>query len=328
MAMRRREFIAALGGTAVWPAIVRVAGAQKVNAYHIGVILQGDPWYEVVDGLREGLNQLGLVEGKHFVLDIRDTRGDLNAVGHAAANLEEQRVNLIYSVATSVTLATKRATLNTPIVFVAGTDPVAVQLAESMRRPGGRLTGVYVRATDLTGKRLQLLQEIVPGLHRVITIYDPNNRSATEAAKEARDAAAKLGLELIEKHVASVEALHNALQAIKVGEVDAYFGVSDAMIDIEAQSIIDMANAKRLPTMFYQQNVIGRGGLATYTTDFREGGRVSAKHVQRVLVGEKPADVPVEGMDRLMFMINLKTAKHIGLAIPEAILARADKVVE
>jgi putative ABC transport system substrate-binding protein len=187
---------------------------------------------------------------------------------------------------------------------------------------------VYVRATDLTGKRLELLREIVPNLRRVVTFYDPGNRAAIEAAKEARDASRNLGLELLERHVASVEELQKALQAFRVDEADAYFAVSDAMIDMQAQSIIDMAKAKRLPTMFYQQDVIAKGGLACYGTDFKEGGRVSAKHVQRVLTGTNPAALPVEGMDRLVFMVNLQTARQIELAISESILIRADKVIE
>ena len=118
------------------------------------------------------------------------------------------------------------------------------------------------------------------------------------------------------------------MQSVEIREADAYFGVSDAMIDIEAQAIIDWAKAKKLPTMFYQQDVIAKGGLATYTTDFKEGGRVSAKHVQRILAGINPADLPVEGLDRLLFIINLRTAKQIGLTISEAILSRADEVIE
>jgi putative ABC transport system substrate-binding protein len=125
-----------------------------------------------------------------------------------------------------------------------------------------------------------------------------------------------------------VEELHGLLQSFNVHEGDGYFGVSDAMIDIEAQAIIDWAKTHKLPTMFYQQDVIAKGGLATYTTDFKEGGRLSAKHVQRVLAGSNPSDLPVEGLDRLLFLVNLNTAKQIGLAIPETILMRADKVVE
>jgi len=327
--MKRRTFIAGLGAAAGWPILCgRGADAQNFRAHTVGVILQGDPWYEVVDGLREGLSRLGWLEGKEFIFDIRDTHGDLQAVTEAAVALERAKVHLIYSVSTSVTIATKQATRTTPIVFVAGTDPVIVNLVESLAKPAGRLTGVYVRATDLTGKRLELLREIVPSLRRVVIFYDPNNRSAVEAAKQARQATGILGLELIEKHVASVEALHNLLNSFNGQEADAYFGVSDAMIDIEAQPIIEWAKANKLPTMFYQQDVIAKGGLATYTTDFREGGRLSAKHVQRVLTGSNPADLPVEGLDRLLLMINLTTAKQIGLAIPESLLARADKVIE
>jgi putative tryptophan/tyrosine transport system substrate-binding protein len=194
----------------------------------------------------------------------------------------------------------------TPIVFVAGNDPVALQLVQSVASPGGRLTGIYVRATDLTGKRLELLRDIVPGLHRVVTFYDPSNRSAVEAAKEARDATRTLGLELFEGHVASVEELHKLLQSVNVYKNDAYFGVSDAMIDIEANAIIEWSLVKKLPTMFYQQDAIAKGGLATYTTDFQEGGRVSAKHVQRTLSGSDPANLPVEGLDRLLFIINFE----------------------
>jgi putative ABC transport system substrate-binding protein len=162
----------------------------------------------------------------------------------------------------------------------------------------------------------------------VVTFYDPSNRSALEAAKETRDATQTLGLQLSEGHVASVKELHGLLQSFKVRQADAYFAVSDAMIDIESQAIIDWAKANKLPTMFYQPDVIAKGGLATYTTDFKEGGRLSAKHVQRVLTGSNPSDLPVEGVDKLLLLINSKTAKQIGLTILEAILARADEVIE
>ena len=145
--------------------------------------------------------ELGFIEGKHFVLDIHDTHGDLKAVEEAARNLEQQKVSLDDTLATSVSLAAKQATENIPIVFVAGTNPVTVKLVQSIPKPGGRLTGVQFRATDLTGKRLELLREIVPNLRRVVTFYNSQNLSAIESSKEARKAAVKLGLELIERHV-------------------------------------------------------------------------------------------------------------------------------
>jgi len=304
------------------------AGAQDSKAHKIGVILQGGPWYVVVEGLRDGLKDLGLVEAKHFVLEIRDTKGDLKAVEKAAKELEQAKVSLIYTAATSVSLATQKVTERTPIVFVAGTNPVTVKLVESIRAPGGRITGVHVRATDLIGKRLELLREIIPDLRRVVTFYNPNNRSAIEGAKEAREAARILGIELIERKVTSVDELQKALQAFKIGEADAFIAVSDAMIDSQIQSVIDMGMAKKLPTMLYELVAVEQGGLVSYSSDFRDAGHLSAKYVQQVLAGTSPAQLPVEGIDKLKFVINLKTAKQIGLSIPERILLRADKVIE
>ena len=290
--------------------------------------MQGGPWYAVVEGLRDGLNELGLVEGKNFVLEIRDTEGDLKAVERAAKELEQTKVNLIYTAATSVSLSAQKATEKTPIVFVAGTNPVTVKLVNSIRAPGDRLTGVHVRATDLIGKRLELLREIIPDLRRVVTFYNPSNRSAIEGAKEAREAARLLGLELIERKVASVEELQNALRTYRTGEADAFIAVSDAMIDSQIQSVIDMARANRLPTMHYELIAVEQGGLVSYSSDFKDAGRQSAKYVQQILAGTSPAQLPVEGIDTLKFVINLKTARQIGLNIPERILLRADKVIE
>jgi len=305
---------------------VHPARAQDIP--RVGIILQGGPWYAIVNGLRDGLRELGLVEGTQFVFDIRDTRGDLKAVEEAARSLEQQKVKLIYTIATSVSLAAKRATQSVPIIFFAGTNPVTVKLVDSIPAPGGRLSGVYVRATDLTGKRLELLREIVPNLHRVVTFYDPGNPSAIESAKEGRDAARLLGLEFIERQVASVEELQKALQAFKSDDADAYFAVSDAMIDNQTDTIIEMAKAKKLPTMFYQPLAVAEGGLAAYSWDYKEVGRVSAKYVQRVLGGTNPSDLPVDGIDKLQFVINLKTAKAPGLTMPQTLLTTADEVIE
>ncbi len=304
------------------------ASAQDARIPKVGVILQGGSWYEMVDGLRDGLRELGLVEGKQFVLEIHDTQGDLKAVEEAARNLEQQKVGLIYTLATSVSLAAKQATENIPIVFVAGTNPVTVKLVQSIPTPGGRLTGVQFRATDLTGKRLELLREIVPNLRRVVTFYNPHNLSAIESSKEARKAAQNLGLELIERHVGSIEELQKALQTFRPDEADACIAISDAMVDSQIQSIIDMARTKSLPTMLYDPSAVAKGGLATYSADYKEIGRVSAKYVRRVLAGTSPSELPVEGIDKVFFVINLKTAKQIGLTIPESILLRANNVIE
>jgi ABC-type uncharacterized transport system substrate-binding protein len=325
--MNKKIFCVALG--AILMAFSFSAKAQQPKVYRIGVLLAGEAWYEIVDGLRAGLRELGLEEGKQFVLEIRDTKGDLKAAEEAARNLEQQKVNLIYATRTSVTIPAKRATADIPIVFCAGADPVVIGLVESFAKPGGRLTGVYEPGTDLTAKRLEILKEIVPKLHRIVGFYDPRNRVASESAKLAREEVARLrGIEFIERHFASVEELQAGIRAVRADEVDAFFQLSDSMVISQAQLIIDTARIKRLPTMFLDQNSVIKGGLASYNVSHHEVGRLSAKYVQRILTGVKPKDLPVQGVDKIALIINLKTAKQIGLTIPQRVLTRADKVIK
>jgi putative ABC transport system substrate-binding protein len=302
--------------------------AQQARVYRIGVILQGGPYYAAIEGLRDGLRELGLEEGKQFVLHVRDTKGDLKSVEAAARSLEEQKVDLIYALGTSITLAAKRATKRVPIVFYAGTDPVAVGLVESFRKPGGRLTGIHGQFSDLTAKRLELLKEMIPKLRRVVTFYSPDNSAAQRSMKIARDAARQLKVELVERPVASVEELRAGLRALRPGEADALVFGSDAMVNSQAELIIDTARAKRLPTMLPYQESGAKGALASYGESYYALGRLSAKHVQRVLLGGDPGDLPVEQLDRPHFVINLKTAKALGLTIPQSLLVRADEIIQ
>jgi putative ABC transport system substrate-binding protein len=306
---------------------VGIAEAGQARVYRVGVILQGDPWYEVVDGLRDGLRELGLVGGKHFAIEIRDTKGDLKAVDEAARNLERDEVDLLYAVTTSVTIRARGATTDIPIVFCAATDPVALGLVESFAKPGGRLTGVHFLGTDLTAKRLEILKDILPKLRRVVTFYDPNNRVSNEAAKLGREEAKRLGLKFVERHVTSVEELRQALQALKAGEADAYFFITDLIAISQPQLLIDTARAKKLATMFTAQSLVAKGALASYGVNYHGIGRMSAKYVQRILAGTHPKDLPVEGVRRLELALNLRTAREIGLTIPPNVLARADKVI-
>lgn len=305
-----------------------LAEAEQTTVYRVGVILPGGPLNAAIEGLPDGLRELGLEEGKHFVLEIRDTKGDLKAVEAVARNLEREKVNLIYAVPTSVTTVVKRATADIPIVFTVGTDPVATGLVESFAKPGGRLTGVHSLGTDLTAKRLEILKEILPKLRRVLTFYNPNNRASRVSSKSAREAAQHLRIELVERHVASVEELRAGLGALRAGEADAFFYVQDAMVASQAHWIIDAAKAKRLPTMFQDRSVVAQGALASYGVNFREAGRLSAKHVQRVLAGTNPKDLPIENTDRVELVLNVRTARELGLTIPQSILLRADEVIQ
>ena len=324
--MTKKVFLSLLAALILVSA--HVVEAQQPKAFRVGVITAGDVYYETIDGLRVGLRKLGLEEGKQYTLTIRDTKGDAKAAEEAARNLEQEKLNLIYTTSTSPTIAARQATAEIPIVFCAGTDPVVLGLVDSFAKPGGRLTGVFQRTTDLTAKRLEILKEIIPKLHRLVTFYDPRNPAAIESVKFAREAARQIGIQLVERHIASVEELQAAVRALKAGEVDAIFAVSDAMVAVQAQLIIDAARVTRLPTMFNQESAVIKGGLASYAVSLHEVGRVSAKYVQRVLAGVKPKDLPVQGVDKIELVINLKTAKQIGLTIPPAVLARADKVIK
>ncbi len=304
-----------------------VAEAQQSKVYRVGAVHQGGPYKAVVDGLRDGLKQAGLEEGKQFVLDIRDAKGDLKAVEEAARNFEREKINLIYAVTTSVVTVVKNVTSHAPIVFAVGSDPVASGFVQSFGIPGGRLTGVQYSTLDLTGKRLELLKEMLPKLSRVITIYNPKNRVSVEAAALARQAGKQFGVQLIERHATSVEELRQRIGALKAKEAGAYFYIADAMVTSQAQLIIDVATSKKLPTMFSEQNLVVMGGLASYGQNFHETGRLSAKYVQKVMTGSNPGDLRVEVVDRFELVINLKTAKQIGVTIPPNLLARAEKVI-
>jgi putative tryptophan/tyrosine transport system substrate-binding protein len=219
---------------------VPLAGeAQPSRVYRVGVVFQGGSYADVIAGLREGLKERGFEDGKQVVFLVRDARGDLKAVEASARALEAEKVDVVYAIATSVAVAAKRATTHVPIVFYAGTDPISVGLVQSFRKPGGRLTGVHGQITDLTAKRLQLLKEMIPRVRRIVTFYDPGNPAAQEGAKFARAAAQQLKVEVIARPVGSVDALREALGAVRPREMDAYFHMPDAMVTSQTDYLVE-----------------------------------------------------------------------------------------
>lgn len=303
------------------------AAAQQTKVYRIGVLTPGGPQSETVDGFRQGLQELGLQEGGQFTLVIKDVKGDASLADEAARTLESEKVNLIYALTTTVITKAKAATKQTPIVFSIGSDPVTGGLVASFAKPGGRLTGVHYLVRDLTGKRLEILKEIIPKISRVLTYYDPGNRVPAEGAALARNEAKRIGIKLIERHVSSVEDLKSELHKLKPGDADAFFYTPDPMVGTQSQLIIDTTKAKRLPAMFQEQTLVAQGALASYGQNYREIGRLSAKYVQQVLGGAQPQDLKIETVDSVELAINLQTAKQLGINIPPNVLARAQKVI-
>jgi putative ABC transport system substrate-binding protein len=326
--MDRRAFLTTVGGGLV-AAPLAAEAQQTGKVYRVGVVLEGGPYYAAIEGLKAGLQEMGVEERTHYVLDIRDMKGSFAAIAGAAQELEREKVDLIYAIATSVAKAVQRATTKVPIVFYAGSDPVDNGLVDSFAKPGGRLTGVHSRNMVLTSKRLEILKEILarPSF-RALTYYDSTNPIARAYAREAREAARQLQIELVERSVRSVDELREAVQRLKLGEVDALFVPIDAMLTSQAAFIADTAKIKKLPAMFYERTAVEAGGLASYGTSYYAIGRLAAKYVRQVLLGARPADLPVERSERFELVINLKTAKALGLTIPASLLQRADHTIE
>ena len=324
----RRAFLSTVAG-GLLAAPLAAEGQQAGKVYRVGVVLEGGPYSAAIDGLRAGLKELGFEEGKQYVLHIRDMKGERTAIAETARNLEQEKVDLIYSVATSVSVAVQRATTSVPLVFYAGRDPVGAGLVKSLARPGGRLTGVYSRGTDsgFIGKRLEVLKECVPKLRRVLTFYDPDSPISHDTIVSAREAARRLRIELVERPVRAVDDLRESLRRLKGGEADALF-VFDPMVSSQVQLVVDAATMRKLATMFLERTSVAAGGLVSYGVSYDAIGRLAAKYVHRVLLGAYPADLPVEGFDRFELVINLKTAKALALTIPPSLLARADEVIQ
>jgi putative tryptophan/tyrosine transport system substrate-binding protein len=305
--------------------------AQELKPKRVGVVLPGGPFYAGVEGLRAGLKAAGLEEGRQLSLLVRDTKGDLKAAEAAAKDLERDGVDVIVAIPTSVALATKRATVAVPIVFAAGSDPVAFGLVDSIARPGGRLTGVHFITADLTAKRLEILKELVPTLRRVVIIYNPDNpvnMLAMGAVSLARDAARQLGVDLVERQVTSPQDIQQRLRDLNAADADAFFFIGDPTLLSQIASVLDRLTALRMPTVVIQPDLVREGALAGYGVSYRDVGRMAAPYVARVLAGAQPGDLPVEDVSRVLLTINLKTAAALGLTIPPSILARADEVIE
>jgi putative ABC transport system substrate-binding protein len=322
--MPRIIFLTAL---VLWPFTLSLPGHAQQKPYRIGVIQPGGPISMTIDGLRQGLKDLGLQESKHYALTIKDTQGDAKAAEEMAKEFEKEKIDLIYAIASSVISVVKQATQTVPIVFTIGSDPVAMKLVDDFVKPGGRLTGIHYPVKDLTAKRLEILKEMLPKLSRVLTLYDPKNKVAQEGAALARQEATRLGLKLIERHVNSADDVRKALQEIKTKEFDAFFYIADALMVSQGQLIIDSARAKKIPTMFQEQSLVARGGLASYGQSYFEIGRLSAKYVHKVLGGAPPRDLKIETVDNVELAINLETAKMLGVTIPPQVLVRAQKVI-
>ena len=318
--MRRRDVIVGVGAAAASSFAARAQPRGKV-----GVVLQGGAHLAGVAGLREALQAARLADVSVIV---REGKGDIAVIEAAAAELERAGVDVIVTFSVTVAQAVQRSTSRVPIVFVSGSDPVDFGLVESIARPGGRITGVNSLFSDVTAKRLSLLQELLPGIRRVVSFYSPVNMTGQKAVLVAGETARTLGLEYVERACRSPEEVRARISALAGEQADAYFFVPDSLVLAHDQLLLDAASALRLPVMSHELDIVARGALAGYGVSYRELGRQAGDYAARILTGTPARDLPVQSVTKVAFAINLKTARTLGVAIPPTLLARADEVIE
>ena len=295
----------------------------------IGYFAPGSPTTgaHLLKAFRQGLQELGYVEGKTFVLEVRygETRGE--RLPELARELVGLKLDVIVAATDGVIAAVKRETQTIPIVMRNSSDPVGTGLVASLARPGGNVTGLSSMSPELSGKRLELLKEVVPGLSRVAFLWNPDVRGAVLDYKETEGAARSLGLELQSIEVSRAEDLDRAFSAVTNQRAQALVLPGGTIVFTRRGQIASFAQRNRLPSMSAQNEYVDAGGLMSYGPNLPDMSRRAATYVDKILKGAKPANLPVEQPTKFEFIINLKTAKQIGLTIPPNVLARADKVI-
>ena len=282
-----------------------------------------------VEALRQGLRELGYIEGKTFTIEYRGAEGKTDRVPTLVSELIELQVNVLIAPILPAVLAAKQATKTIPIVMVANVDPVASKLIDSLARPGGNLTGLSALAQDLSGKRLELLKEVLPRLSKVAVLRDVDSRNSAIQFEEyeASARAIKIGLQSLDVRGANPDFESAFLTATK-GRSEALITITNANILMQQKRLVELAVKQRLPSMFHGSTWVDAGGLMSYSTDELGAFRRAAVYVDKILKGAKPADLPVEQTTKFELLINLKTAKQIGLSIPQWVLVKADRVIK
>jgi ABC-type uncharacterized transport system substrate-binding protein len=277
---------------------------------------------------RRELRELGYIEGKNIVFEIRSTEGKVDRLPALADELVRLKFDILLTPSTIDALAAKNATKTIPIVFLGGGDPVVDGLVDSLARPGGNITGVTNIAPVLAGKRLELLKETIPKLVRVAVLWSPHGPSSVQQWKESQLIGRELGLQLHSMEVSSADKFESAFkEATKAGSA-ALAVTSSPFINSYQKPIAELATKNRLPAIYNRRDFVDSGGLMSYGPDVIDLYRRAAIYVDKILKGAKPADLPVEQPKKFEFIINLKAAKQIGLTIPPNVLVRADKVIK
>jgi putative ABC transport system substrate-binding protein len=325
--MRRRDFMTGLAvAVAMWPR----AGRAEQQPATIGLLspftrADTEPWHEA---FRQGLRKLGWVEGANVRFTYRYADGRVERLSELVAELIKLKVNVIVTAVTPDALAAAKETKTIPIVMAAVGDPVATGLIASLARPGGNVTGLTQIQTGLSAKRLQLVKEVAPDVSRVAALWNPEDTISVLAWQEIRGAAPQLGIELHSLEVRNSDDLTAAFASAADAHDDALIALPSPIFVVNEQRIADFAAKHRLPSIFHLPEFTQAGGLMVYGPDRADLFRRAATYVDKILKGVNPSDLPVEQATKFQLIINLKTAKAFGLLVPQALLARADEVIE
>ena len=300
---------------------------QPKKVPRIGVLSPGSPGpAPLLDAFRQGLRELGYIEGQNILFDYRFAKANPELLPDLASELVRLKVDLILTINTAASQAAKNATKTIPIVFTYVADPAG--LVASLARPGGNITGLSTLAADLSGKRLELIKEALPGVSRVAYLWNSANPTATSVFRETERASPQLGMHLQQLKVQGPDDFQNAFKLAIAQRAGALFVWEDAVLLPHRKHILDLATKHRLPAASQYREFAEAGGLLSYGPNLPDQFRRAAYYIDKILKGTKPADLPVEQPTKFEFIINLKTAKQIGLTIPPNVLARADKVIK
>jgi putative ABC transport system substrate-binding protein len=327
--LRRREFVTLLGGAvAAWPLATRAQQSRKVP--RIGVLLPGTAASFALrtKAFLEGLRDLGYVEGQTIAIEWKWGQDRAEGLPELAAELVGRNVDVIVTGGTPAAKALKSATGTIPIVMAIIGDPVAAGLVESLARPGGNATGFSIVAPDLSGKRLELLKEIVSEISPVAVMLNTKNPQSQFELKETQAAARAMGLQLHPIQISPEDKFEDAFAAMSRSSARALIILTDPIFFSQRRKIVDLATRSRLPAMYFFQEFAEDGGLMSYGPSDTDLYRRSATYVHRILNGAKPGELPIEQPTKFDLVINLVTARGLGLTIPESLLARADEVIE
>jgi putative ABC transport system substrate-binding protein len=324
--MRSRKLLGVVAGAAVAAISVSAAAQQATKLPRIGWLQNNASTFPAYEGFRAGLKELGYADGQNVVIEVRQAKGDLDRLPELASELARLPVDVLYVAADQGLRAAKQATTTIPIVVLA-CDPLD-SLVVSLARPGGSATGLTCISSDLAGKRLELLKELVPGLTHVAVLFNPNDPNKIPEYSQMRDAGSRLNLTVQSFHTTYPSQFDAAFAGMVASKAQALVILADALMNFHAKAIADLAVSNGLPAIYGFREFPEAGGLVSFGTSLREEHRHAARYIDKILKGAKPGDLPVEQPTTFELVVNLKTAKALGLDVSPMLLSRADKVIE